>query len=255
MLYIQKHGIVILKIVLLLAAAGCRMSKNEHSNLAAAAFKHKKQAMYTYLALGDSYTIGEAVPMAENFPHQLVDLLKQQNFDVAAPVIVAKTGWTTDELAMAIREHNITETFSFVTLLIGVNNQYRGRDVENYKDEFCQLLDQAISFADGHRERVFVVSIPDWGVTPFAAGEGRNGEQIAKEIDDYNRSAKEIVSHYKCHFIDITPSTRHNGNNALFLAADKLHPSGKEYAVWAALLAPVIGRALKAEASALQGVK
>lgn len=208
--------------------------------------------MYTYLALGDSYTIGESVPMAENFPHQLVEQLKQQSFDVAAPVIVAKTGWTTDELAMAIREHNITDSFSFVTLLIGVNNQYRGRDVENYKDEFCQLLDQAVCFASGHREHVFVVSIPDWGVTPFAEGEGRNSEQVAREIDAYNKAAKEIVSHYKCHFIDITDSTRHNGKNALFLAADKLHPSGKEYAVWAARVAPVVARALKTQASALQ---
>ena len=123
--------------------------------------------MYTYLALGDSYTIGEQVPMKENFPNQAVQLLRKQNIDVADPVIIATTGWTTDELAAAISEHNIAETFSFVTLLIGVNNQYRGRSVENYRQEYTQLLDKSIAFANGHAQNVFVLSIPDWGVTPF----------------------------------------------------------------------------------------
>jgi lysophospholipase L1-like esterase len=236
-----------------LGTAGCWLSSNNRSSLNSPPKTDKNRTMYTYLALGDSYTIGEAVPMAENFPHQTVELLKQQNIDVAAPVIVAKTGWTTDELAMAIREHNIMEQFSIVTLLIGVNNQYRGRDLENYKDEFVQLLDQAVDFAYGKREHVYVLSIPDWGVTPFA--EDRNREQVAKEIDAYNKAAKEIVSHYKCHFIDITESSRHNGNNALFLAEDKLHPSGKEYAVWAAKLAPVIARSLKQAATSAEAVK
>jgi len=199
--------------------------------------------MYTYLALGDSYTIGEQVPMAENFPHQVVDILRKDHFDVAAPVIIAKTGWTTDELAMAIREHNIVETFSFVTLLIGVNNQYRGRDLENYKEEFTQLLDQAIVFANGHTQNVFVLSIPDWGVTPFADGKDR--AQVAKEIDAYNDANKQITEAHKCHWLDITDSTRHNGSNALFLASDGLHPSGKEYHVWAGRLAPMIEKTLK----------
>ena len=245
-----RYGIIVLAVLLLAVACGCWLNKNNRSSLNATTDKQKQEGMYTYLALGDSYTIGEAVPMAENFPHQVTELLKQQNFDVAAPVIVAKTGWTTDELAMAIREHNITDSFSFVTLLIGVNNQYRRRDLANYKDEFVQLLDQALAFANGHRDKVFVVSIPDWGVTPFA--DGRNREQIAKEIDEYNNAAKEISSHYKCHYLDITESTRHNGNNALFLAEDKLHPSGKEYAVWAAKLAPVIARSLKGSLEAVE---
>ncbi|RYD59063.1 MAG: SGNH/GDSL hydrolase family protein [Sphingobacteriales bacterium] len=200
--------------------------------------------MYSYLALGDSYTIGEQVPMDENFPYQTAALLREQKLDVAAPVIVAKTGWTTDELAMAIREHNIMETFSFVTLLIGVNNQYHGRDLDNYKEEFTQLLDQAIVFANGHARHVFVVSIPDWGVTPF--NKDRDKAQVAKEIDDYNSANKEIAEAHKCHYVDITDSTRTNGTTDAFLAEDKLHPSGKEYAVWAERLAPVIAKALKA---------
>jgi lysophospholipase L1-like esterase len=199
--------------------------------------------MYTYLALGDSYTIGEQVPMAENFPHLTVEMLKKNNIDVAAPVIIAKTGWTTDELAMAIREHNVTDTFSFVTLLIGVNNQYRGRTAEEYRSEFTQLLEQAIAFANGDAGKVFVLSIPDWGVTPFA--EGRDRQQIAADIDTYNGVNKETTDSYKCNYLDITDSTRKNGDNAIFLAEDKLHPSGREYEVWAARLAPMIETALK----------
>lgn len=118
---------------------------------------------YSYIALGDSYTIGEQVPTAENFPHQLVTMLNAQGLKVAEPVIIATTGWTTDELAAAIKERNIQDTFSFVTLLIGVNNQYRGRDLDNYRQEYTQLLDTAIRYANGHVNNVFVLSIPDWG--------------------------------------------------------------------------------------------
>lgn len=199
--------------------------------------------MLTYLALGDSYTIGELVPKEENFPHQLVQLLQKDKTEVAEPVIIAVTGWTTDELAASIREHALQETFSFVTLLIGVNNQYRGRDLENYKKEFTELLDQAIVFANGHTQHVFVLSIPDWGVTPFA--EGRDRAQIAKEIDAYNAANKDITLAHKCHYLDITDSTRKNGTDAKFLAEDGLHPSGKEYAVWAERLAPMVAGALK----------
>ncbi|HEY1032832.1 MAG TPA: SGNH/GDSL hydrolase family protein [Flavipsychrobacter sp.] len=199
--------------------------------------------MYTYLALGDSYTIGEQVSSDENFPHQTVGLLKTQGIEVANPVIIATTGWTTDELAASIREHNITDTFSFVTLLIGVNNQYRGRDLENYKEEYTQLLDIAIRYANGHTQNVFVLSIPDWGVTPFA--EGKDRAQIAKDIDAYNAAKKEITLAHKCHYIDITDSTRKNGTTAEYLAEDGLHPSGKEYKIWAERLVPEVAKALK----------
>jgi lysophospholipase L1-like esterase len=199
--------------------------------------------MLTYLALGDSYTIGELVPKEQNFPHQLVHLLRKQHLDVADPLIIATTGWTTDELQAAIREHRLHETFSFVTLLIGVNNQYRGRELDNYRKEFTGLLDQAIVFANGHTQNVFVLSIPDWGVTAFA--EGRDRAQIAKEIDDYNAANKEITLAHKCHYLDITDSTRKNGTDAAFLAEDGLHPSGKEYAVWAERLAPMVAAVLK----------
>ena len=199
--------------------------------------------MYTYLALGDSYTIGELVPMHDNFPHQAVALLQKQHFDVADPVIIATTGWTTDELAASIREHNIHETFSFVTLLIGVNNQYRGRSVANYKTEFKQLLDQAIVFAGGQSQKVFVLSIPDWGATPYA--EGKDRAEIGKEIDAYNAACKEITMADQCQYIEITTSTREHGQNSQYLAGDGLHPSGKEYTVWADRLAAAVANTLK----------
>jgi len=199
--------------------------------------------MYSYLALGDSYTIGEQVPLQENFPYQTAKLLRDHKIEVADPVIVAKTGWTTDELAMAIREEGIKETFSFVTLLIGVNNQYRGRALDNYRQEFMQLLDQAVVFANGHTRHVFVLSIPDWGVTPFAGD--RDLSKIAQEIDAYNHANKEIALAHKCNYLDITDSTRKNGTQAGFLAGDGLHPSGKEYGIWAERLAPLIAKVLK----------
>jgi len=198
---------------------------------------------YTYLALVDSYTIGEQVPYAENFPNQTVQLLKKENFDVADPVIIAVTGWTTDELAASIREHNLHETFSFVTLLIGVNNQYRGRDLDNYKHEFRSLLEQAIVFANGNPHHVFVLSIPDWGVTPFA--EGKDREKIAREIDAYNKANKEITEEYKSYYLYITDSTREAAKDRSLVAGDGLHPSAKEYSVWAEHLAPLIVGELK----------
>ncbi len=187
--------------------------------------------MYSYLALGDSYTIGEQVPAPDNFPNQSVRILRAAGIDVADPVIIATTGWTTDELAAAIMEHNISETFSFVTLLIGVNNQYRGRSLENYKEEFTSLLLQAIHFAGGHPDRVFVLSIPDWGVTPFAAD--RDRAQIATNIDAYNEACRIISLTAGCHHTDITDSTRAHGTDPEYLVEDALHPSGREYAIWA----------------------
>ncbi len=199
--------------------------------------------MYSYLALGDSYTIGEQVPVKENFPYQTVRLLDEKGIKVSEPVIIAVTGWTTDELAASIREHNLKETFSFVSLLIGVNNQYRGRDIDDYKKEFTALLEQSIIFANGHSQHVFVLSIPDWGVTPFA--EGRDRAKIAKEIDEYNVANRKITEAYKCHYCDITDSTRENGKKPGYLAGDGLHPSTKEYAVWSERLAVMVEKAMQ----------
>ncbi|HWC52127.1 MAG TPA: SGNH/GDSL hydrolase family protein [Chitinophagaceae bacterium] len=198
---------------------------------------------YTYLALGDSYTIGESVPAVENFPNQTVQLLKKAGYEFESPEIVAKTGWTTDELQGAIHQHQFRSSYDFVTLLIGVNNQYRGRSVEEYKPEFESLLQQAIQFAGNEADHVIVLSIPDWGVTPFAAEKDRT--QIAKEIDAFNEANKKISGIYKVHYIDITTGTREATFDRNLIASDGLHPSGKEYSRWAEKLKMIIESMLK----------
>jgi undecaprenyl-diphosphatase len=177
-----------------------------------------------YLALGDSYTIGESVAPSERFPVQLAEALR-----LGEPQIIAKTGWTTDELNAAIDAANPSGPFELVTLLIGVNNQYRGRDAEQYRGEFAGLLQRAIGFAGGDPKKVIVVSIPDWGVTPFA--EGRDRAKIATEIDRYNAVNREEALRAGARYVDITPISR--GNDPALVAADGLHPSGKQYAEWA----------------------
>ena len=189
------------------------------------------QQPLSYLALGDSYTIGESLPLKDNFPFQTVDLLKQRGMQITEPVIVAKTGWTTDELMVAIEKRQIKGQFDFVSLLIGVNNQYRGRDITSYQKEFEQLLQQAIAFAGGNRNHVFVLSIPDWGATPFAAG--RDLSKIAREIDQFNAVNKKISEQYKVNYIEITTGTREASKDPSLVADDKLHPSKKEYTRWA----------------------
>lgn len=186
---------------------------------------------YTYLALGDSYTIGQSVMASENFPNQTVQLLNQQNYNFKSPEILATTGWTTDELQNSINTHTFTPPYDFVSLLIGVNNQYRGRSVENYKPEFESLLNQAIQFTGGKADHVIVISIPDWGVTPFA--NGRDRAQIAREIDDYNAANRYISETYKVHYVDITPGSREAATDLSLVAGDGLHPSAKEYTRWA----------------------
>jgi lysophospholipase L1-like esterase len=190
--------------------------------------------MKTYLALGDSYTIGEGVLPEENFPNQTVALLNKTadgGYNFTEPEIIATTGWATDELDKAIDGANISKHYDMVSLLIGVNNQYRGRPVKNFEMEFEHLLQRAILFANNKPQYVFVLSIPDWGVTPFA--EGRDREKIGAGIDAYNAVCKMTAEKFKTHFIDITTAQRIDGGKGEFLAVDQLHPSGKEYAKWA----------------------
>lgn len=190
---------------------------------------------YYYLALGDSYTIGQSVPAEDNFPNQVAAMMINNAISFPLPRIIAKTGWTTDELETGIANSNTTDplrsSYDFVSLLIGVNNQYRGRTVANYKPEFEELLKKAIHFAGDKADHVVVVSIPDWSVTPFA--NGRDRAQISAEIDAYNAANKEISLQYNVHYIDITPGSREAATDNSLLAFDGLHPSGKEYKKWA----------------------
>jgi phospholipase/lecithinase/hemolysin len=194
----------------------------------------------TYLALGDSYTIGEAVVQPETFPFQLKELLNNQGFKFSQPKVIAKTGWTTGELQTAIKDENVTQTFDMVTLLIGVNNQYRGNSQTEYRKEFKELLQTAIGFAGGNKKHVFVVSIPDWGVTPFGKGSGRNQQTITQEIDAFNAINKEETLAMQVSYIDITPGSRNAETDVSLVASDGLHPSGKMYTDWATKIVPVV---------------
>lgn len=191
--------------------------------------------MISYLVLGDSYTIGEQILLAESFPYQVVQILRSKGIEIYAPEIIAKTGWTTDELSVAIERTTFLKQYDLVSLLIGVNNQYRGRSADEYQKEFEGLLKKAICFAGNDPAKVFVLSIPDWGTTPFAEGRDRNS--IAQEIDAYNEACKNSTEKYGSHFIEITRSQRKDNDMPGMLAADGLHPSGKEYAKWADKLA------------------
>jgi lysophospholipase L1-like esterase len=199
---------------------------------------YMQQTKISYLALGDSYTIGESVPEKKNFPNQTVACLKKKGLPFDEPAIIAKTGWTTDELQEALAQTRLAIPIDFVTLLIGVNNQYRGRSAGEYSKQFEQLLQQAIGYAGGRTNRVIVLSIPDWGVTPFAAGRDRN--KIAAEIDEFNAINERISKHYKVHYINITPFTREAATDKTLVAQDGLHPSGKDYARWAEKVAAIM---------------
>ena len=195
-----------------------------------------------YLALGDSYTIGESVTGREAFPFQLVDRLKDNGHVFTDPEIIATTGWTTDELIKAINDKKLNNKYELVTLLIGVNNQYRGYSKENYRVEFKELLQTALDFVDDHKERVFVISIPDWGVTPFAQKSNRNTAKVSGEIDAFNAVNKEEALKAGVAYVDITPGSRNAADDLSLLAADGLHPSGKMYAEWVEKLIHAINR-------------
>ena len=199
----------------------------------------------SFLALGDSYTIGESVPPAWSWPRQLVARLRNAGYRVDDPSIVARTGWTTDELAAGIRERGLSGPFSFVSLLIGVNNQYRGKAPEEYRREFHALLDEAVALAGGEPDRVLVLSIPDWGVMPFA--EGRDRRAIGSEIDRFNRVNREVSRQRGCRYVDITGISREARESSDLAADDGLHPSGDQYGKWVEEILPVVGKILASQ--------
>lgn len=195
-----------------------------------------------YLALGDSYTIGESVSEPERFPNQLAALLAKEGHPIDV-TIIARTGWTTDELWQGIQAATVTPPYDLVSLLIGVNNQYRGRDSEEYREGFKFLLNKAIEYAGGDVNRVIVFSIPDWGVTPFASG--RDAQTIAAEIDTFNQINLEETQNAGAHYVDVTPVSRQGAINSALIAADGLHPSGEMYAEWASSALPIALTILK----------
>lgn len=194
--------------------------------------------LYSYLALGDSYTIGESVPLHESFPYQTVQLLRKAGIQFHTAEIVAKTGWTSSELAEHMLHTQLNEQYDFVTLLIGVNNQYRGLAVEEFQTDFEFLLRKAIHLSGVKPDHVIVLSIPDWSVTPFAAN--NDSKKISEEINRFNSVCESVAKKFNTHFINITEETRKAANDRSLLATDHLHYSGKEHAVWAEKTAAVM---------------
>jgi len=190
------------------------------------------------LALGDSYTIGEAVRVADRWPVRLAARLRENGFDVDDPTIVARTGWTTDELNAGIDAASLANDFDLVTLLIGVNNQYRGRPATEYEGQFRGLLRRAIVLAGSNPSHVIVVSIPDWGVTRFARQSGRDVARIAAEIDAFNEVGRAEAARAGAEFVDVTPISRCAESDSALIAGDGLHPSATMYEGWTDLILP-----------------
>ncbi len=183
-----------------------------------------------YLALGDSYTVGESVREDERYPMQLMAALIRDSILMETPKIIARTGWTTDELQEAIHKENVKDTFDLVSLLIGVNNQFRNYSLAEYQIEFDSLLRQAVRFAGGKKEKVFVISIPDYGFTPF--GQKRDAAKITEGINRFNAANQAITASYKISYFNITPISRQGIEQSSLVAADELHPSGEQYLLW-----------------------
>jgi lysophospholipase L1-like esterase len=200
-------------------------------------------ASVAYLALGDSYTIGEGAGPADRWPVQLAGLARAQGLALAEPDIIARTGWTTAELQAAIQAANNQKTYGLVSLLIGVNNQYRGQSTAVYRTEFRALLTTAIRFAGGQAKHVVVLSIPDWGQAPYALG--RDQARIATEIDQFNAVAHEECQHADVAFVDITPSTRSAAGDVRQFTTDGLHYTGVQMRRWAEQTLPVVQQLLR----------
>ncbi len=201
-------------------------------------------ARLRFLALGDSYTIGEGVQPDGRWPLQLARALRDEDVSLGDPQIVATTGWTTDELWAGIDAAAPAGRFDLVSLLIGVNNQYRGRPLDEYRTQFEALLERAIGFAGGRADRVLVLSIPDWGTTPFARRSGRDREAIAQQLDAFNAAAGKACATRAVAFVDITAHGRAHAADPAMLADDGLHPSATAYAAWAQLALPAARRLL-----------
>jgi len=214
--------------------------------LTGVSFQGMAQRTLSYLALGDSYTVGEAVAVTKSWPVLLANDLSADGISVECKKIVATTGWTTDELIEAIAGDSTlkTDKFDLVSLLIGVNNQYRSFNFKQYKKEFKKLLATAIKLAGDNNKAVFVLSIPDYGVTPFVEKEGKDEALIANEIESYNQYARKLCEDLEVSFFDITPISIKAKNDLSYVAEDGLHPSVKMYAEWVDYIKAAVKRGI-----------
>jgi lysophospholipase L1-like esterase len=228
-----------LPMALTAAAAALLLASSSVGGQPAPAFGPSRAVRF--LALGDSYTIGESVAQQDRWPMLLANLLIDHGYATEVSII-ARTGWTTDELWSGIQSGGLSPPYDLVSLLIGVNNQYRGLDLDEYRVGFRLLLGNAIDYAGGDSGRVLVLSIPDWGVTPFA--EGREPGKVAREIDQFNAVNLEESRGAGVQYVDITGESRTDALELTFIAKDGLHPSGRMYAAWAELALPAALAAL-----------
>lgn len=197
---------------------------------------------FRLLALGDSYTIGTSVASVDSWPYQLTDQLVSQGIPANPPQIIAQNGWTTHDLAAGIIETDLEDSYDLVTLLIGVNNQFRGDSIDEYRTEFDHLLGQAIRFAGGDPTNVIVLSIPDWGVTPFASS--RDSARIASQIDAFNAVNRTEATAAGVFYVDITAISRQMESDPTLVASDGLHPSPKMYSRWVEAILPAVHEAM-----------
>lgn len=195
------------------------------------------------LALGDSYTVGEGIAAAQSWP-----FLVSRQLALQPPQVIATTGWTTDELAGALATATLTPPYALVSLMIGVNDQYRGRSLQDYMQGFTALLQQALTLS-GSPARTLVISIPDWGVTGFARQQGAQQDEVGRLINSFNDAASSHAQREGCPWIDVTTLSRQCGDQPDMLVADRLHPSARQQALWAGQILPAAQQALPARAS------
>jgi len=194
----------------------------------------------TYLALGDSYTIGEGAAAAARWPAHLAKALREAGWPLARTTYVAQTGWTTAELLAALAARpGLRADYALVSLLIGVNNQYRGQSLARYRRELRQLLALAQGYAAGRAGRVLVLSIPDWGQAPFALAEGKDPVLVGAAIDRFNVVAKAECRRAGVAWVDITDLTRAAAADPTQFTADGLHYTGRQMRRWAERALPV----------------
>ena len=187
----------------------------------------------TYLALGDSYTIGQSIDSSDRYPAQAAAILRRRGYNISSIDYIATTGWKTVNLQWAIEGWHTRKTYDVVTLLIGANDQYLKHDTTDYREHFTNLLQKAIRFANKNNTHVFVLSIPDYGVTPF----GSNLKNVSKQIDEFNAINKEVSAAYNVNYTNITGISRYDAIDSTTIAWDDMHPSGKQYGQWALALA------------------
>ena len=233
----------VLFLVLFLFCISCNKEENQIIVVPETPITVAKDTL-NYLALGDSYTIGQSILEIDRFPVQLTKMLQKESILIKLPKIIAKTGWRTDNLSAAMDAAKLENNWDMVTLLIGVNNQYQGQNVVGYEQPFRELLQRAITLAKGKKERVFVVSIPDYAYTPFGKNSG-NQQQISSEIDSYNAVNQKVTKELDVAYFNITPISREGLQDPDLVASDGLHPSGKMYTRWVELMLGEVKKVLK----------